>query len=320
MMFTDPPYGVAIGDKNKTLDEVQKSGRITTNIKNDNIAQDELYRILVATMKNAKEFSKEDAVYYVTSPQGGELGLMMMMMMKDAGLPVRHVLMWEKNSATFSLGRLDYDYQHEPMFYTWAEKHHNYREGENRTTVWKYDKPRKCDLHPTMKPVALVANAIKDGTKKGDVVLDLFGGSGTTLIACEQLGRKCRMMELDPYYCQVIIDRWEALTGEKAEKIAGYLTDHRCLDVEIIDLTPECSWTDAFVIGTVTSTGHLKGVVHQIWDLFNELGMKVENRHKNPGTDGWELIDLGDVVVHLMSSEMREFYNLEKLWKKVETM
>ncbi len=107
---------------------------------------------------------------------------------------------------------------------------------------------------------------------------------------------------------------------EKAEKIAGYLTDHRCLDVEIIDLTPECSWTDAFVIGTVTSTGHLKGVVHQIWDLFNELGMKVENRHKNPGTDGWELIDLGDVVVHLMSSEMREFYNLEKLWKKVETM
>ena len=219
MMFTDPPYGVAIGDKNKTLDEVQKSGRITTNIKNDNIAQDELYRILVAAMKNAKEFSKDDAVYYVTSPQGGELGLMMMMM-KDAGLPVRHVLMWEKNSATFSLGRLDYDYQHEPMFYTWAEKHHNYREGENRTTVWKYDKPRKCDLHPTMKPVALVANAIKDGTKKGDVVLDLFGGSGTTLIACEQLGRKCRMMELDPHYCQVIIDRWEALTGEKAEKIA----------------------------------------------------------------------------------------------------
>lgn len=218
LVFTDPPYGVAIGDKNKALNSVQKAGRCTENIKNDNISVDELYPILVRAMANCRENCKEDASYYVTSPQGGELGLMMMMM-KDAGLPVRHMLVWEKNSATFSLGRLDYDYQHEPIFYTWTKKHHNYRKGEYRTTIWKYDKPRKCDLHPTMKPVALVANCLMDGTEEGDIVLDVFGGSGTTMIACEQLGRKCRMMELDPHYCDVIIARWEKLTGRKAEKM-----------------------------------------------------------------------------------------------------
>lgn len=218
MVFTDPPYGVAIGDKNKALNSVQKAGRCTQNIENNTLSADELYPILVKAMTNARENCKEDACYYVTSPQGGELGLMMMMM-RDAGLPVRHMLIWKKNSATFSLGRLDYDYQHEPIFYTWTKKHHNYRKGEYRTTIWEYDKPRKCDLHPTMKPVALVANCLMDGTQEGDIVLDLFGGSGTTMMACEQLGRKSRIMELDPHYCDVIIARWEKLTGKKAVKI-----------------------------------------------------------------------------------------------------
>lgn len=173
-------------------------------------------------MTNARKSCKSDASYYVTSPQGGELGLMMMMMMmKDAGLPVRHMLIWEKSSATFSLGRLDYDYQHEPIFYTWTEKHHNYRNGEYRTTIWKYDKPRKCDLHPTMKPVALVVNAIMDGTKEGDIVLDVFGGSGTSVIACEQTNRRCLTMELDPHYCDVIIARWEKLTGQTAKLVTN---------------------------------------------------------------------------------------------------
>ena len=220
MVFTDPPYGVAIGDKNKLLNSIQPSGRCTENIKNDKLSTDELYTILVKAMVNVRNNCKDDACYYVTSPQGGELGLMMMMMMKDAGIPVRHMLIWEKNSATFSLGRLDYDYQHEPIFYTWTKSHHNYRKGDYRTTVWKYDKPRKCDLHPTMKPVELVANCLMDATREGDTVLDVFGGSGTTLIACEQLRRKCRMVELDPHYCDVIIARWEKLTGRKAVKIS----------------------------------------------------------------------------------------------------
>lgn len=218
MVFTDPPYGVSIGDKNAALNSVQKAGRCTTNIENDTLSADALYPILVKAMTNARLSCKEDASYYVTSPQGGELGLMMMM--KDAGLPVRHMLIWEKNCATFSLGRLDYDYQHEPIFYTWTKKHHNYRNGEYRTTIWKYDKPRKCDMHPTMKPVALVANAMLDATKEGDIVLDLFGGSGTTLIAAEQQNRKAMLMELDPHYCDVILARWEKLTGQTAVKIA----------------------------------------------------------------------------------------------------
>ena len=216
MVFTDPPYGVAIGDKNATLNSVQKAGCCCENIKGDTMTEAELYDMLKAAFINVRENCADDAVYFVTSPQGGSLGLMMMMMMKDAGLEVRHVLMWKKNSATFSLGRLDYDYQHEPIFYTWTKSHHNFRNGEYRTTIWEYDKPRKCDLHPTMKPVELVANAIMDGTQKGMIVLDAFGGSGTTIIAAEQLNRTCYMMELDPHYIDVIIARWEKFTGQKA--------------------------------------------------------------------------------------------------------
>ena len=219
MLFTDPPYGLSIGDKNKELNSVLPSGRCPENIENDTLPVEELYPILVRAMSNARENCKDDACYYVTSPQGGELGLMMMMMMKDAGLPVRHMLIWKKDTATFSLGRLDYDYQHEPIFYTWTHKHHNYRGGEFRTTVWEYPRPRKCDLHPTMKPVPLVGNCLKDATQEGDIVLDVFGGSGTTMIAAEQLGRRARLMELDPHYCDVMVTRWEKLTGRKAECI-----------------------------------------------------------------------------------------------------
>lgn len=222
MVFTDPPYGVSIGDKNATLNSVQKACRCTENIKNDTFPPDRLYPLLVKAMTNCRESCADDATYFVTSPQGGELGMMMMMMMKDAGLPVRHILIWEKNCATFSIGSLDYDYQHEPIFYTWAKKHKNYRKGEFRTTIWKYDRPIKCDLHPTMKPVELVANCMKDGTVEGDSVLDVFGGSGTTLIAAEQLNRNAFVMELDPHYCDVIIARWEKLTGDKAVKIGEF--------------------------------------------------------------------------------------------------
>lgn len=221
MVFTDPPYGVAVGSKNKMLDDVAggKSGRCTENIYGDTMSESELHDMLLAAMRNIREACAEDASYYVISPQGGSLGLMMMMMMMEAGLQVRHMLIWRKSSPTFSMGRLNYDYQHEPIFYTWTKRHNWYGKGKFRTSVWDVEKPRKCDLHPTMKPVALVENALLNSSAVGDVVLDGFGGSGTTLIACEQLGRTCYMMEIDPHYAQVIIDRWEKLTGEKAELI-----------------------------------------------------------------------------------------------------
>ena len=223
MVFTDPPYGVAIGDKNKLLKQKVshgKGGAVVENIKNDTLNSDQLYDMLVKVMTNLRENCKDDAAYFVTAPQGGGIGLMMMMM-RDSGLEVRHNLVWRKNAPTFSLGRLDYDYQHEPIMYTWTKSHHNYRKGKYRTSVWDFDKPRKCDLHPTMKPVELVANCLLDCTKEGDIVLDAFGGSGTTIIASQQLKRRARLMELDPHYCDVIIARWEKLTGEKAEKITN---------------------------------------------------------------------------------------------------
>lgn len=221
MVFTDPPYGVAIGSKNKALDAAGVgSGRIKEDITNDTLPVDDLYKVLQRAMENVRESCKDDASYYVCAPPGGDMGLMMMMMMRDAGLTVRHQIVWNKNSATFSLGRLDYDYKHEAIMYTWTKKHHNYRAGEFRTSVWDIDKPLRNDLHPTMKPLALIEGALKDGTKEGDVVLDAFGGSGSTLIACEQLGRRCYMMEIDPHYCDVILARWEKLTGRRAEKIA----------------------------------------------------------------------------------------------------
>lgn len=215
MVFTDPPYGVSIGDKNKTLQRIQEAGRITENIQNDTLSVPDLYVLLKKCFVNVRSNCKEDASYFVTAPPGGDMGLMMMMM-KDAGLEVRHQIVWNKDSATFSLGRLDYDYKHEAIMYTWTKSHHNYRAGKFRTSVWDIPKPRKCDLHPTMKPVELVANCILDGSQEGDVILDIFGGSGTTIISAEQLGRKCYMMEIDPHYCDVIIDRWEKFTGQKA--------------------------------------------------------------------------------------------------------
>ena len=243
-VFTDPPYGVSIGDKNAMLNSVQKAGRCCENIENDTLSTDDLRDMLTRAMSNLREHCDEGCSYYVSAPQGGALGLMMMMMMRDAGLEVRHNLIWVKNCATFSLGRLDYDYQHEPIFYTWTKRHTFYggyattvvdeskpvdkmskpelkelvralMERHPQSVVYE-DKPLHSSLHPTMKPVKLVARFMVNSSQRGDVVADIFGGSGTTLITAEQLGRKCRMMELDPHYVDVIIQRWENLTGEKA--------------------------------------------------------------------------------------------------------
>ena len=125
------------------------------------------------------------------------------------------MLVWNKNNHV--LGRCDYNYKHEPILYGWKKKgtHKFFGNGKFKTSVWDIPKPMKSDLHPTMKPVELVKNAMLDGTQEGMIVLDAFGGSGTTMIACEQLGRKCRMMELDPHYCDVIRRRWaEFVHGE----------------------------------------------------------------------------------------------------------
>lgn len=208
-IFTDPPYGVAIGDKNRMLNTFQKSERCLENLKGDTLAPEDLKKVLLPAFVAAKSYMADDCAVFVCAPQGGDLGMMMMTMMKDAGLAPRHVLIWKKNQPTFSMGRLDYDYQHEPILFTWGKKHKRPMQGFCRTSVWEIDRERKCDMHPTMKPVRLVCNALLNNTDEGDVVLDMFLGSGTTLIAAEQTNRSCYGMEISPKYCQVAVDRYQ---------------------------------------------------------------------------------------------------------------
>lgn len=215
LLFTDPPYNVNIEQKKKKkilhCNEYNK-------IENDNLPAEDFKIFLSDVFKNAYISLKETASYYVFSCQGGDNEMMMMMMMRESGIPCRHQIIWVKDSPVFSMGRLDYDYKHEPILYGWVKKHNFYRKGDQDKSVWNY--PRTANkLHPTMKPVELVANALKNSTKENDLVIDLFGGSGSTLIACEQLNRKCRMLELDEHYCDVILTRWETLTGKQAQRI-----------------------------------------------------------------------------------------------------
>lgn len=213
LLFTDPPYGVNYESKNK---EVLRTKNYS-NILNDDLHGDDFKNFLYSVFKNAHDVLKETASYYIFSCQGGDQEMMMMMMMRECGIPCRHQLIWVKDSPVFSMGRLDYDYKHEPILYGWVKKHTFQRKGEQDKSVWEY-KRTENKIHPTMKPVDLICNALKNSTVANDYVLDLFGGSGSTLIACEQLNRKCFMMELDPHYCDVIIARWEKLTGKTAEK------------------------------------------------------------------------------------------------------
>ncbi len=217
MVFTDPPYGVNYASKNEFLNNQDEGNRIQVDIENDTMTLDETSDFIYKCFVNIRLFLAEKSSYYITAPQGGDLLMMMMMMMQKAGIPLRHMLIWVKNNHV--LGRTDYNYKHEPILFGWINTHNFYGKGDWQFSTWEIDKPLKNDLHPTMKPIALMVNAILNSTLKEDIVLDLFGGSGSTLIACEQTNRVCYMMELDEHYCTVILDRWEKLTGEKGIKL-----------------------------------------------------------------------------------------------------
>lgn len=219
LLFTDPPYGVSIGDKNKFLNKFQKSGRVLTSIESDDDTAEDLGNMLLRVFTISKEFLSDDCSIFVCSPQGGSLGMMMMMMMRDAGMEVRHVLNWVKNSPTFSLGRLDYDYKHEPILFTWIKKHKKIMGGQFKNSVWTIDKPRANKEHPTMKPIELYENALLNHTDVGDILYEPFGGSGTGMIASENTKRICRMVEITPRYCSVILERFQVATGIQPELV-----------------------------------------------------------------------------------------------------
>jgi len=215
MVFTDPPYGVSYADKNEFLNLIDKGNSLQEEISGDHLDIDDIGELVYQAFSRISEVLADYSSYYITAPQGGDLLLMMMMMMTKAGLPLRHMLIWNKNNHV--LGRTDYNYKHEPILYGWKNRHKFYGNGEYTKSVWDIDKPLSSKLHPTMKPVELVSNAIKNSSKKDDIVLDLFGGSGSTLIACEQTNRICYCMELEPHYCDVIRKRYAKFVGKEVE-------------------------------------------------------------------------------------------------------
>lgn len=188
MVFTDPPYGVNYegGTKDKLT-----------------IQNDDTTDTFTKTIDNF--ITKPGAAYYVCCPPGSNF--MDFATAFVTKCKISSTIIWVKNSMV--LGHGDYHYQHEPILYGWdKEGTHKFYGSRNQTTIWGIDRPSKSKEHPTMKPLALVGKAIKNSSKSGAIVLDLFGGSGSTLIACEQLDRTCYMMELDPKYCDVIRKRY----------------------------------------------------------------------------------------------------------------
>ena len=203
MLLTDPPYGVDYTGKTKDA----------LKIDNDNRKDEEFIEFLTKAFANADSVMKPGAVFYVW--HADSKSYVFRMACHTVGWEVRQVLIWVKNSMV--LGRQDYQWKHEPCLYGWKSgAGHLWASDRKQTTVLEFDRPSRNAEHPTMKPVKLFDYQMCNNTKGGDYVLDLFAGSGTTLIAAEQNGRTAYCMEYDPKYIDVIIDRWEKLTGEKA--------------------------------------------------------------------------------------------------------
>lgn len=203
LLITDPPYNVDYTGKTKD----------SLKISNDNMDANTFHDFLYNAFINAFSTMKDGASFYVWYASKEVVNFSTAL--TDAGLSVKQELIWNKNSLV--MGRQDYQWKHEPCLYGWKEtgSHHWYGD-RKQTTVIDFDRPTKSELHPTMKPVGLFDYQIKNSAKKGDNVLDLFGGSGTTIMACEQNGRNAYVMEYDPHYIDVIIERWENFTGQKA--------------------------------------------------------------------------------------------------------
>lgn len=203
LLLTDPPYGVNYTGRTKDA----------LKIENDAKSDDEFIAFLRAAFETADSAMKPGAVFYIWHAAVKASAFILACQLTD--WEVRQVLIWVKNSMV--LGRQDYQWKHEPCLYGWKEGAvHLWTSDRKQTTVLEFDRPIKNSVHPTMKPVALFDYLIKNSTKSGDIVLDLFAGSGTTIVACEQNGRNAYAMEFDPKYCDIIVKRWENLTGEKA--------------------------------------------------------------------------------------------------------
>lgn len=197
LVITDPPYNVNYeGSAGK--------------IKNDNMENDKFYEFLLAAFKNMESVMASDASIYVF--HADTEGLNFRRAFADAGFYLSGCCIWKKQSLV--LGRSPYQWQHEPVLYGWKKNgKHQWYTGRKETTIWEFDKPKKNGDHPTMKPIPLLAYPIGNSSMANSVVLDPFGGSGSTLIACEQTDRICRTIELDEKFCDVIVNRYIEQVG-----------------------------------------------------------------------------------------------------------
>lgn len=198
MVITDPPYNVAYEGKTKEA----------LTIDNDSMSNDDFYKFLYDFYSALTTAVKKGAAIYVWHASSEIINFGKAMV--DAGWLLKQQLIWVKN--TMVMGRQDYQWKHEPCLYGWLDgAAHKWHSDRKQTTVIEWDKPQRNGEHPTMKPIGLFAYQIGNSSKKGDIVIDAFGGSGTTMVACHEIGRKARLVEYDPKYCQVIIDRMRKL-------------------------------------------------------------------------------------------------------------
>lgn len=216
MLLTDPPYNVSYSSKNEFLNKYEKGNSIQTEIINDAMSSEDFKIFLTKAFKCAFDVLKKGGPFYVWHATQEQLNFVIAL--NENGLIVRQQLIWLKNNMV--LGLQDYQWKHEPCMYGWKKgASHYFTNDRTKTTVIDCNKPNRNGEHPTMKPIELMGECVNNSSKEGELVLDLFGGSGSTLIACEQLNRKCYTMELDPHYCDVILARWEKFTGKTAERL-----------------------------------------------------------------------------------------------------
>ena len=203
LLLTDPPYNVAY--EGKTAEAL--------TIQNDSMSDDDFRQFLRDVYSTADSVMNPGAVFYIWHADSE--GYNFRGAAHDVGWQVRQCLIWNKNSLV--MGRQDYHWKHEPCLYGWKEgAAHYWGSDRSQTTVLDFNRPSRNGEHPTMKPVELFQYQVENSSKRKGVVLDLFGGLGTTAIACEKTGRHARLMELDPRYCDVIVKRWQAFTGKRA--------------------------------------------------------------------------------------------------------
>jgi len=214
LVWTDPPYGVGIasriGAKGRSSSQARSEGG--HGIQNDDLDVDALTDFLRQALGAALAACSPGAAWYVAAPHG-PIGLAFSRTLHELGV-WRHSLVWVKNSLV--LGRADYHYRHEPIYYGWVPgAAHTWESDRKQDTILEFDRPVRSKEHPTMKPVELIEYCIGNSSKRGAVLLDPFGGSGSTLIAAHRTGRVARLVELDPGYCDVICRRYQEHTGDK---------------------------------------------------------------------------------------------------------